>query len=110
MQLGLEEVQQVEADAEAKGEENAPAERHKCVANRGDLPAHLPRIGKRWSTLQTRSVPAAPVSYIVSAKTSPSDSTSCRPSSGFCSCVDQNTPVEPAKTSWCKHRHRHRRG
>src|SRR5207248_2468751 len=48
LQLGLEEVQQVEADAEAKDEENAPAARQKRVAqrraNRGDLPAHLPRI------------------------------------------------------------------
>lgn len=48
LQLGLEEVQQVEADAQAKDEENAPAERQKRVAqrraNRGALPAHLPRI------------------------------------------------------------------
>jgi transposase len=48
LQLGLEEVQQVDADAQAKDEENAPAERQKRVAqrraNRGALPAHLPRI------------------------------------------------------------------
>jgi transposase len=48
LQLGLEEVQQVEAEAQAKHEENAPAERQKRVprrrANRGALPAHLPRI------------------------------------------------------------------
>ena len=44
LQLGLEEVQQVEAEDQAKIEENAPAERHKRVArrraNRGALPAH----------------------------------------------------------------------
>ena len=48
LQLGLEEVEQVEADGQAKSEENAPAERQKRVArrraNRGALPAHLPRL------------------------------------------------------------------
>ena len=48
LQLGLEEVQQVEAEGQAQIEENVPAERQKRVArrrtNRGALPAHLPRI------------------------------------------------------------------
>src|ERR1051325_5313475 len=48
LQLGLEEVEQVEADGQARIEENVPAERQKRVtrrrANRGALPAHLPRI------------------------------------------------------------------
>ena len=48
LQLGLEEVEQVEAEDQAKIEENAPAERQKRAArrraNRGALPGHLPRI------------------------------------------------------------------
>jgi transposase len=48
LQLGLEEVQQVEAEAQAREEENAPTERQKRAArrraNRGALPRHLPRI------------------------------------------------------------------
>ena len=48
LQLGLEEVQQVEAEGQAQIEESAPAELQKRVAqrraNRGALPGHLPRI------------------------------------------------------------------
>jgi transposase len=48
LQLGLEEVEQVEADDQAKIEQNAPAERQKRAArrraNRGALPGHPPRI------------------------------------------------------------------
>src|SRR5258706_2212108 len=48
LQLGLEEAEQVEATEEAATEEKAPAERHLRTvqrrANRGALPAHLPRI------------------------------------------------------------------
>jgi transposase len=46
--LGLEEVEQVEAASDAGNEQNDPAERRKRAAgrraNRGALPAHLPRI------------------------------------------------------------------
>lgn len=48
LQLALEEVEQVEAAAHAETEANEPAERQKRTvrrrANRGSLPAHLPRI------------------------------------------------------------------
>ena len=48
LQLGLEEAEQVEAAEEAKTEENEPARRKAGAArrraNRGALPAHLPRI------------------------------------------------------------------
>jgi transposase len=48
LQLGLEEAEQVEAAGQAKSEEQAPAERKtrflRRRANRGALPAHLPRI------------------------------------------------------------------
>jgi transposase len=42
LQLGLEEAEQVEATEEAATEKKAPAARRR--ANRGTLPAHLPRI------------------------------------------------------------------
>src|SRR5437016_11391470 len=48
LQLGLEEAEQVEAAGQAEREEKAPAERKMRAArrraNRGALPAHLPRI------------------------------------------------------------------
>src|SRR4030081_2593702 len=48
LQLGLEEAEQVEAAGQAESEEKAPAERKMRAArrraNRGALPAHLPRI------------------------------------------------------------------
>jgi transposase len=48
LQLGLEEAEQVEAAGQAESEENTPAERKTRAArrraNRGALPAHLPRI------------------------------------------------------------------
>ena len=48
LQLALEEVEQVEAAGQAEAEEKSPAEREKRTdkrrANRGSLPAHLPRI------------------------------------------------------------------
>src|SRR5213082_3916572 len=48
LQLGLEEVEQVEAASHAEREANVPAERQERAArrraNRGALPAHLPRI------------------------------------------------------------------
>jgi transposase len=48
LQLGLEEVEQVEAAGEAEAEEKTPAERRtrgaRRRANRGALPAHLPRL------------------------------------------------------------------
>ena len=48
LQLGLEEAEQVEAAGQAETEEEAPAERTTRAArrraNRGALPAHLPRI------------------------------------------------------------------
>src|ERR1700730_10927166 len=48
LQLGLEEAEQAEAAGQAESEENTPAERKTRAArrraNRGALPAHLPRI------------------------------------------------------------------
>src|SRR3984893_11058438 len=48
LQLGLEEAEQAEAAGQAESEENNPAERKTRAArrraNRGALPAHLPRI------------------------------------------------------------------
>src|SRR3954462_5952990 len=48
LQLGLEDVEQVEAAGQAESEAKAPLERQKYAArrraNRGSLPAHLPRI------------------------------------------------------------------
>jgi len=48
LQLGLEDVEQVEAAGHAESEANVPAERQERAArrraNRGALPAHLPRI------------------------------------------------------------------
>src|SRR5579864_5050831 len=48
LQLGLEEAEQVEAAGQAASETKAPAERtaraDRRRANRGALPAHLPRI------------------------------------------------------------------
>jgi hypothetical protein len=48
LQLGLEEAEQIEAAGQAESEEAAPAERKTRAArrraNRGALPAHLPRI------------------------------------------------------------------
>src|SRR5207248_5200780 len=48
LQLGLEEVEQVEAASHVEREANVPAERQERAArrraNRGALPAHLPRI------------------------------------------------------------------
>jgi transposase len=48
LQLGLEDVEQIEAAGHAESEANVPAERQERVvrrrANRGALPAHLPRI------------------------------------------------------------------
>src|SRR3954464_13551505 len=48
LQLGLEDIEQVEAASQAESEAKAPVERQKHVArrrtNRGSLPAHLPRI------------------------------------------------------------------
>jgi transposase len=48
LQLGLEEAEQIEAAGQAESEEAAPAERKTRIArrraNRGALPAHLPRI------------------------------------------------------------------
>jgi transposase len=48
LQLGLEEAEQVEAAGQAESEEKAPTERKRRAAgrraNRGALPAHLPRI------------------------------------------------------------------
>src|SRR4051794_36888463 len=48
LQLGLEDIEQVDAASQAESEAIAPVERQKHVArrrtNRGSLPAHLPRI------------------------------------------------------------------
>jgi transposase len=48
LELGLEDIQQVEADQAAKAEATDPQRRHERAAtrraNRGSLPAHLPRI------------------------------------------------------------------
>ena len=48
LRLGLEEAEQIEAAGQAEREETAPAERKTRIArrraNRGALPAHLPRI------------------------------------------------------------------
>ena len=48
LQLGLEEAEQVEAAGHAENEEKVPAERTARAArrraNRGALPAHLPRV------------------------------------------------------------------
>src|SRR6266487_2784585 len=70
LQLGLEDVEQVEAAAHAESEGQVPNERQKRAgrrrANRGALPAHLPicRASKRWSTSPARSAPAAQDSCI----------------------------------------------
>src|SRR6202789_2400488 len=47
---------------------------------------------------RARPVPAAPEHCIGSARTSPSASTSCPPSSGCWLCAGPNTPVDPART------------
>jgi len=67
--LGLEDAEQAEAADEAKAEEAAPAERVSRVvkrrANRGSLPAHLPRI-ETVVDVEDRSCPccAAPLHCI----------------------------------------------
>ena len=82
--LGLEEAEQTEADAHAKGEETAPAEKvareTKRRTNRGALPTHLPRI-ETVARSRAPHVPAARARSTASARTSQSASTSYLPSS-----------------------------
>src|SRR5438067_10622101 len=99
LQLGLEDVEQVEAAGHAESEANVPAERQERAARRRAPYRPICRVSKRWSIWRAQSAPAAPVRCTGSARTSPNGSTSCRPSSGCWSCAGPNTPAAPAKTS-----------
>lgn len=82
--LGLEEAEQVEAEGFAAEDTADPAKREararKRRANRGSLPAHLPRIEQLIDS-PTRSARAARECCTSWARIIPSASTSCRPSS-----------------------------
>jgi transposase len=87
--LGLEEAEQVEAAADAGNEQKDPAERRKRAAgrraNRGALPAHLPRI-------ETVVDVASPI---------------CPCCSGTLHRIGEDAPAGPARTSSFRRRRRH---
>ena len=104
--LGLEEAEQVEAAGHAQAEEAAPAEKTarsaKRRVNRGALPAHLPRV-ETLVDVDEHDLPvllAAPCT--ASARTCPSASTSCRPSSGCWSSAARSTPAAPVRMGSCR--------
>ncbi|MET4236383.1 hypothetical protein ABIA85_009698 [Bradyrhizobium sp. LA6.10] len=107
MLLGLEDVQQVAAFAEASQDETAPegrAERAcKRRVNRGALPAHLLRI-EVVVDIDDKTFPAARANCIGSVKTGAGGWTWCRRSSALSSPDVPNTPAAPAKMASCRPR------
>ena len=73
-------------------------------ANRGALPAHLPRI-ETVVDIDSTICPGCGGPCTGSARMSPSGSTLCRHSSGCWSCTGPNTPAGLARTWWCRRRH-----
>jgi len=104
--LGLEEVEQTEASREAEGEASSPAVRgaraSKRRANRGSLPAHLPRI-ETLVDLEDKSCRAVATQCMSSVRIGVHGSISYRPSSGFWSCADPNMRAGSARMWWCRH-------
>src|SRR5436189_4806870 len=102
LQLGLEDVEQVEAAGHAGARRTFWPSVRSVPHDAGRTAAPyrpICRASKRWSIWRAQSAPAAPVRCTGSARTSPNGSTSCRPSSGCWSCAGPNTPAAPAKTS-----------
>jgi hypothetical protein len=110
LQLGLEEAEQIAAAGATENEEKVPAEQKARAArrraNRGALPAHLPRI-ETVVDIDGMICPAAAARCTGSARMSPSGSISCRHSSGCWSCAGPNTPAGLARTWWCRRPRRH---
>lgn len=100
--LGLEEAEQVEADAlEAEEQASNDLRRERAAkrrTNRGSLPAHLPRIDMIID-IENHDCPAAVMVCIGSAKTSARSSTSCPPNSACWWCAARSMPAGHAKRS-----------
>ena len=110
LQLGLEEAEQIEAAGQAESEEAVPAERTTRAArrraNRGALPAHLPRIETLVDVASRGRITTVSSANRHSARMSPSGSTSCLPNSGYWSYAGPNTPAGPVRTRSCRLRRR----
>jgi hypothetical protein len=103
--LGLEDVEQAEANRAAETDGSSPADRqvrvHKRRINRGALPAHLPRI-EIVVDIDDKTCRAARASCTGSARTRASGWTSYRRSSGCSSPGGPNVPAGLARTVSCK--------
>ena len=109
LELGLEDVQQVEAESEAKAEAADPDRRAT-----GRQAPHQPRIAAGASApdrgdrrRRGQDLPrAARARCTGSARTSPNGWTSSQPSSGCWWCAGRSTPAAPARKWWSRRRRR----
>src|SRR5207237_8556200 len=112
LQLGLEEVEQVEAASHVEREANVPAERQERAArrrlNRGALPAHLPRL-ETLVDIASKICPGCSGQLHRIGEDVAERLDSCRRNSGCSWCADQNTPAGPARMRWCRRRRRRSR-
>jgi transposase len=107
--LGFEEVEQTAASDEANQEATSPAEREvraaKRRANRGSLPSHLPRI-ETVVDIEDHSCPCCRGALHVIGEDR-AERLDIMPAQFRVLVIRRpNTPVERARTSWFKHRHR----
>jgi len=109
MLLGLEDVEQAEADRAAETDGSSPADRqaraHKRRINRGALPAHLPRI-EIVVDIDDKTCPCWRGELHRSARIRVSGWTSCLRSSGCSSPGGLNMPAGLARTVSYKPRRR----
>ena len=109
--LALEDVEQGEAGEAEAAEAKSPTARaegaRKRRANRGALPAHLPRV-ETLVDVEDKTCPCRRGKLHQIGGTSARSSMSCRRSSGCRSCADPNTPAAHARTSSSNRRPRRR--
>ncbi len=102
LELGLEDVQQVEADQAAQVEKADPELRAATAArrraNRGALPEHLPRIETIVDVEDKTCACCSGVLHLI-GETATSGWTLCRPSFGCWWCVGRSTAAASARTS-----------